>query len=153
LRILLLNGANLNLLGKREPTLYGQQTLADIVDNLKKIASQLQIDLHHLQSNREYELIEAVHDAKDDGVDFILINPAGFTHTSVALRDALLGVNLPFIEVHLSNVHSREAFRQHSYFSDIADAVICGLGGKGYEYALLAAHHLIQKKSENNGYT
>ncbi len=146
LRILVLNGPNLNLLGLREPTHYGSQTLTDIVENLSAQAQQAGVELEHLQSNREYELIEAVH-AAHGKVDFIIINPAAFTHTSVALRDALLGVSIPFIEVHLSNVHAREPFRHHSYLSDKAVGVICGLGAQGYEFALTAAiHKLTQSK-------
>ncbi|MDR9826409.1 type II 3-dehydroquinate dehydratase [Vibrio sp. FNV 38] len=137
-RILVLNGPNLNLLGLREPAHYGSQTLDQIVERLKRLATQADIELDHLQSNREYELIEAIHAAYNK-VDFIIINPAAFTHTSVALRDALLGVAIPFIEVHLSNVHAREPFRHHSYLSDKAQGVICGLGAQGYEFALSAA--------------
>ncbi len=137
-RILLLNGPNLNLLGLREPAHYGSQTLEDIVQTLSTQANEHNVELTHLQSNREYELIEAIHDAYQK-VDFIIINPAAFTHTSVALRDALLGVAIPFIEVHLSNVHAREPFRHHSYLSDKAQGVICGLGAQGYEFALTAA--------------
>lgn len=128
-RILVLNGPNLNLLGLREPTHYGSQTLEQIVAILRDQAQKADIELEHLQSNREYELIEAIHQAFGK-VDFIIINPAAFTHTSVALRDALLGVAIPFIEVHLSNVHAREPFRHHSYLSDKAQGVICGLGAK-----------------------
>lgn len=137
-RILLLNGPNLNLLGLREPGHYGSQTLEQIVATLAEQAKQADIDFDHLQTNREYELIEAIH-AAHNYVDFILINPAAFTHTSVALRDALLGVAIPFIEIHLSNVHAREPFRHHSYLSDKAQGVICGLGAQGYEFALSAA--------------
>lgn len=138
LRVLVLNGPNLNLLGLREPAHYGAQTLSQIVENLMTLAKQADIELEHLQSNREYELIEAIH-AANGKVDFIIINPAAFTHTSVALRDALLGVAIPYIEVHLSNVHAREPFRHHSYLSDKAVGVICGLGAQGYEFALSAA--------------
>lgn len=138
LRILLLNGPNLNLLGIREPDHYGSQTLDQIVDGLSKQADHAGATLQHIQSNREYELIEAIHAAYDQ-IDFIIINPAAFTHTSVALRDALLGVAIPFIEVHLSNVHAREPFRHHSYLSDKAKGVICGLGAQGYQFALTAA--------------
>ncbi|MGF1742826.1 type II 3-dehydroquinate dehydratase [Vibrio profundum] len=145
LRILVLNGPNLNLLGLREPSHYGTNTLDNIVTVLKKQAHQANVDLTHLQSNREYELIEAIH-AAHDNVDFIIINPAAFTHTSVALRDALLGVNIPFIEVHLSNVHAREPFRHHSYLSDKAEGVICGFGAQGYEFALSAAITQLQAK-------
>lgn len=135
-KILLLNGPNLNLLGKREPDVYGTTTLDDIVNNLETLASTHGHQLLHLQSNREYELLERIHQAQEESVAYIIINPAAFTHTSIALRDALLGVNIPFIEIHLSNVHAREAFRHHSYLSDVADGVICGLGASGYEYAL-----------------
>ncbi|EKO3401031.1 MULTISPECIES: type II 3-dehydroquinate dehydratase [Vibrio] len=145
LRILVLNGPNLNLLGLREPAHYGSQTLDQIVANLQQQAESAGIELEHLQSNREYELIEAIHRSYGK-VDFIIINPAAFTHTSVALRDALLGVAIPFIEVHLSNVHAREPFRHHSYLSDKAQGVICGLGAQGYEFALSAAIRALQTK-------
>ncbi len=144
-RILVLNGPNLNLLGLREPTHYGSQTLEQIVAILRDQAQKADIELEHLQSNREYELIEAIHQAFGK-VDFIIINPAAFTHTSVALRDALLGGAIPFIEVHLSNVHAREPFRHHSYLSDKAQGVICGLGAQGYEFALSAAIRALQAK-------
>lgn len=136
--ILLLNGPNLNLLGKREPEKYGNITLAEIVNELENQASALDITLSHLQSNAESLLINRVHQARGN-TDFILINPAAFTHTSVALRDALLAVQIPFIEIHLSNVHAREPFRHHSYLSDVAVGVICGLGANGYIFALQAA--------------
>ncbi|MCP1064959.1 type II 3-dehydroquinate dehydratase [Serratia symbiotica] len=136
--ILLLNGPNLNLLGTREPEKYGSITLAEIVNELENQASALDITLSHLQSNAESLLIDRVHQARGK-TDFILINPAAFTHTSVALRDALLAVQIPFIEIHLSNVHAREPFRHHSYLSDIAVGVICGLGENGYTFALQAA--------------
>ncbi len=134
--ILVLHGPNLNLLGTREPELYGTTTLADIDQKLQAIAGQQQQSLETFQSNSEAELIDRIHRAKVEGVSFIVINPAAFTHTSIALRDALSGVAIPFIELHLSNVHAREPFRQHSYLSDIAVGVICGLGAKGYELAL-----------------
>nr|WP_279006890.1 type II 3-dehydroquinate dehydratase [Aeromonas jandaei] len=137
-RILLLNGPNLNLLGKREPGIYGSKTLDEIVADLTLNASELGVTLEHLQSNAEHELISRIHQAMSQ-VDFIIINPAAFTHTSVAIRDALLGVAIPFIEVHLSNVHAREPFRHHSYLSDVAKGVICGLGADGYQFALTAA--------------
>ena len=137
--ILLLHGPNLNLLGTREPSHYGQQTLADINDQAYQTVAGKGIKLTILQSNAEHDLIERVHAAATDGTEFIVINPAGFTHTSVALRDALAGVAIPFIEVHLSNVHAREGFRRHSYFSDIALGVIAGFGAKSYELALEAA--------------
>ncbi len=141
--ILVLNGPNLNLLGTREPSVYGATTLADINARLTELAKTAGHHLLTLQSNAESELVERVHDARKEGIDFIVINPAAFTHTSIALRDALLGVAIPFIEVHLSNVHAREAFRQHSYFSDIAVGTIVGLGAQGYELALQAAFHRI----------
>jgi 3-dehydroquinate dehydratase-2 len=136
-QILVLNGPNLNLLGSREPGHYGQDTLASIEARLQTLGKGHSLSC--FQSNAEHELIERVHQAGRDGIDFILINPAALTHTSVALRDALLGVEIPFIEVHLSNVHAREPFRHHSYFSDVAVGVISGLGAHGYELALLAA--------------
>ena len=144
-KVLVLNGPNLNMLGKREPEIYGAQTLEQIISALQIQAEDKGIELSHLQSNAEHELIEKVHQSFKQ-IDYILINPAAFTHTSVALRDALLAVSIPFIEIHLSNVHAREPFRQHSYFSDIATAVICGLGNKGYEYALDAAYKLLTEK-------
>lgn len=144
--ILLLNGPNLNMLGKREPEIYGASTLTDIVTALSNNAAALNIELTHLQSNAESVLIDKIHQAYEK-VDFIIINPAAFTHTSVALRDALLSVNIPFIEVHISNVHARESFRSHSYLSDIAQGVICGFGVKGYEFALLAAHAHLTKQN------
>ncbi len=137
--ILVLHGPNLNLLGSREPGIYGATSLEDINRQLTETARQAGHHLLSLQSNAEYELIDRIHDARKEGVDFIIINPAAFTHTSVALRDALLGVAIPFIEVHLSNLHKREDFRQHSYFSDIAQGVICGFGATSYQLALQAA--------------
>ena len=139
-RLLVLHGPNLNLLGTREPNHYGQTTLADINLALAQRAATADVDLESFQSNHEGALIERVHAAREQGVRFIIINPAAYTHTSVALRDALAAVAMPFIEVHLSNVHARESFRQHSYFSALAVGVICGLGSEGYllalEYAL-----------------
>jgi len=137
--ILVINGPNLNMLGKREPEIYGHQTLADITEQLELLADQYNVRLHHFQSNAEHELINRIHKAMNDGTEFIIINPAAFTHTSVALRDAIATVDLPFIEVHLSNIHKREPFRAHSYFSDLAVGVIAGLGTIGYELALQAA--------------
>lgn len=139
--ILIINGPNLNLLGTREPGHYGNKTLPDILSDLASLAKTLGHDLSHIQSNSEAELIDRIHQAVGDGTRFIIINPAAFTHTSVALRDALSGVAIPFIEVHLSNIHNREAFRQQSYFSDIASGVISGLGAQGYELALRAADY------------
>ncbi len=135
-KLLVLHGPNLNLLGSREPEIYGTDTLADIDARLTKLASARRHRLDTLQSNAEHVLIERVHAAKHEGVGYIVLNPGAFTHTSIALRDALLGVGIPFIEVHLSNVHARETFRRHSYLSDVARGVISGLGAKGYEFAL-----------------
>ncbi len=141
-KLLLLNGPNLNLLGAREPAVYGAATLADIEQRCVELARTLgPHSLACFQSNAEHELINRIHAARQEGVAFIVINPAAFTHTSVALRDALLGVGIPFIEVHLSNVFAREPFRHHSYLSDIAVGVISGLGAQGYELALRAADH------------
>ncbi len=137
--ILVIQGPNLNLLGSREPEVYGKTTLEDIHTKLGTIAKANSVDLTTFQSNHEGELIDRIQKAKQDGVDFIIINPGAFTHTSVALRDALAGVAIPFTEVHLSNIHQREEFRKHSYLSDIATGVICGLGAIGYELALQAA--------------
>jgi 3-dehydroquinate dehydratase-2 len=138
-KILVLQGPNLNLLGTREPEIYGATTLADIDTQLKSQAAAAGHELDQLQSNAEHELIERIHQARRDGTEFIIINPAAFTHTSVAIRDALAGIAIPFIEIHISNVHAREAFRHHSYLSDIAVGVICGLGVQGYDLALQAA--------------
>ena len=137
--ILVLHGPNLNLLGSREPEVYGKDSLDNINQSLSEICINKGHHLLALQSNAEYELVDRIHDAQKEGVNFIIINPAAFTHTSIALRDALLAVDIPFIEVHLSNVYTREEFRHYSYFSDIAQGVICGLGGLGYELALTAA--------------
>lgn len=137
--ILVLHGPNLNLLGTREPETYGRDTLESINQRLAGIAVAAGHHLQSLQSNAEHELIERIHAARSERISFIVFNPAAFTHTSVALRDALLAVAVPFIEVHLSNVHAREDFRQHSFFSDIAAGVISGLGVQGYELALHAA--------------
>ena len=137
--ILVLHGPNLNLLGEREPGIYGHATLATINEHLQQVAQERGHTLLSLQSNAEHELLERIQGARQEGIEFILINPAAFTHTSVALRDALAAVAIPFIEIHLSNTHAREEFRQHSYFSDLAQGVICGLGAQGYEFALLAA--------------
>ena len=145
MKVLVLNGPNLNLLGKREPEVYGSQTLGDIIESLQSEAKKLDIELSHLQSNREYELLEKIH-ASAGEIDFIIINPAAFTHTSVALRDALLGVAIPFVEVHLSNIHKREKFRHHSYLSDVACAVICGMGAQGYSFALQSAKQFTTPK-------
>ena len=129
--VLVLNGPNLNLLGTREPHIYGAQTLQDVESMLIQQAQKANVALSFLQSNAEHILIERIHAAKTDGTQFIIINPGAFTHTSVALRDALTGVGIPFVEVHISNIHAREAFRHHSYLSDIACGVIAGLGIQG----------------------
>lgn len=137
--ILVLNGPNLNLLGSREPEHYGTTTLADINQQLAARAKELNCTIESFQTNHEGELVERIHQAGIDKVDFIIINPAAYTHTSVAVRDAISGVHIPFIELHLSNVHAREEFRQHSYFSDLAVGIISGLGPQGYDLALQAA--------------
>lgn len=137
--ILVLHGPNLNMLGSREPSVYGSETLADINARLSFQCLEAGHHLQHLQSNAEYELIDRLHDARNEGINFIIFNPAAFTHTSVALRDAILAADIPFIEVHISNVHKREAFRHTSYFSDIAVGTITGLGSHGYDLALQAA--------------
>lgn len=134
--VLIMHGPNLNLLGIREPDIYGAVTLQDINRNLSKLAENKEIKLDFFQSNAEFALIDRIQQTMHDGTDFIIINPAAYTHTSVAMRDALAAVKLPFIEVHLSNVYARESFRQRSYFSDMAIGVISGLGAKGYELAL-----------------
>ncbi len=136
--ILVINGPNLNMLGKREPDIYGNEDLASIIAELETLADEYEVRLHNFQSNAEHEIIDRIHLAIDN-IDFIIINPAAFTHTSIAIRDALSSVNIPFIEIHLSNIHKREEFRQKSYFSDIAEGVIAGLGTLGYQLALAAA--------------
>ncbi len=143
--LLVIQGPNLNLLGSREPEVYGKTTMEDIHQKLGEIAKAHSVELSTFQSNHEGELIDRIQKAKQDGIDFIIINPGAFTHTSVALRDALIGVAIPFTEVHLSNIYQREEFRKHSYLSDIATGVICGLGAIGYELALQAALCRLQK--------
>ena len=143
--ILVIQGPNLNLLGTREPEVYGTTTLQDIHQKLEELAKAQSVDLSTYQSNHEGELIDRIQKAKQDGVNFIIINPGAVTHTSVALRDVLAGVAIPFTEVHLSNIHQREEFRKHSYLSDIATGVICGLGAIGYELALQAAIARLKK--------
>ena len=145
-RILILNGPNLNLLGSREPEHYGATTLDAIMDAVRKQAESAGYRLSGFQSNAEHELVGQVQEAPSKGVDFIIINPAALTHTSVGLRDALSAVGIPFIEVHLSNIHAREAFRKESFFSDIAVGVISGLGPVGYELALTAAVRYLDKE-------
>ena len=146
--VLVINGPNLNMLGIREPGTYGARTLAQIVEDLNTKANALGMNLSHIQSNAEHEIIDCIHQAYKK-IDFIIINPAAFTHTSVAIRDALLSVAIPFIEVHLSNVHARESFRHHSYFSDVAQGVICGLGDQGYEFAVQAAKQYLDDVGAN----
>ncbi|MDP5054217.1 MAG: type II 3-dehydroquinate dehydratase [Congregibacter sp.] len=146
-RVLIVHGPNLNMLGEREPGIYGSDTLDNINQRLRVVAQQGDCTLDALQSNAEVELIEAIQRARSTGTEFIIINPAAFTHTSVALRDALAATQLPFVEVHLSNVHAREPFRHHSYFSDLAVGVICGLGAFGYEAALQFALVYLNKTS------
>lgn len=143
--IRVLHGPNLNLLGKREPEVYGFDTLADINLRLDTLAAASGASVSFLQSNAEHELVDSIQAGVDDKVEFFIINPAAFTHTSVAIRDAFAGVGIPFIEIHLSNVYAREAFRQHSYLSDIASGVIVGLGAKGYELAMQAAISMLKK--------
>ena len=145
-KISVLNGPNLNLLGTREPALYGSETLSDIQNALESLAQKEGHSLSFFQNNAEHELINAIHNDKKNLVDFILINPAAFTHTSVAIRDALLATEIPFFEIHLSNVYAREAFRKHSYFSDIAKGVISGFGAYGYELALQATFKQLNTK-------
>lgn len=145
--ITILNGPNLNLLGVREPGHYGNRTLNDIQNALESLAQNQGHRLNFYQNNAEHEIVEHIHRAMLDETDFIIINPAAFTHTSVAIRDALLATQIPFIEVHLSNVHAREPFRKHSYLSDIAKGVICGLGAHGYELALQAAHQILAERN------
>jgi 3-dehydroquinate dehydratase-2 len=147
MNVLVLHGPNLNLLGTREPAVYGSTTLPDIDREMQQIAKEAGATLQSLQSNHEGVLIDRVHAARTDGTDFIVINPAAFTHTSVALRDAFAGVAIPFVEVHLSNVHRREPFRHHSYFSDLAEGVIVGLGAQGYSLALKFALSRAPKRS------
>jgi 3-dehydroquinate dehydratase II len=146
-RILLVNGPNLNLLGTREPEIYGAETLGDIETRAATVARECGHELTAYQSNAEHELIGRVHQAGRDSTDFLILNPGAFTHTSVALRDAIAAVRLPFVEVHLSNVHAREAFRRESYFSDIAVGSIVGLGAFGYELAVRAVAVLLARKS------
>jgi 3-dehydroquinate dehydratase II len=146
-RLLLLNGPNLNLLGSREPEVYGGATLASIEQRCAELASSAGHELASFQSNAEHELINRIHQAGRDKVDFLILNPGGFTHTSVALRDALLAVRIPFIEVHLSNTHAREPFRRHSYFTDIAVGCVLGLGALGYEMAVRAAIERLARSS------
>ncbi len=141
MNVLVLNGPNLNLLGSREPEVYGTDTLEDIEQKLTYIANENAVKIDFYQSNSENDLINKLHEAKQNKVDHVIINPGAFTHTSIALRDAFLGVNIPFIEVHISNIYSREEFRKKSFLSDISQGLIAGLGVSGYEYALLSIIH------------
>ncbi len=143
-KILIINGPNLNLLGKREPEIYGTQTLAQIIEQVHSKAKAHNVEIDHLQSNSEADIIERIHRTMDDKTDFIIINPGALTHTSVALRDAFLSVSKPFIEIHLSNVFARETFRRQSFLSDIAVAIISGAGAQGYKLALQAAVEHLQ---------
>ena len=145
-KILLINGVNLNLLGTREPEIYGHTTLKMLESNLIEKAKNIGIDLHTMQSNREYEIVEAIHQAKERNIAGVIINPGAFTHTSVAIRDAFSGVAIPFVEIHISNVYQRETFRHTSYLSDIANGVIVGCGLFGYELALLNITNIISHK-------
>ncbi|MEA3292322.1 MAG: type II 3-dehydroquinate dehydratase [Pseudomonadota bacterium] len=147
-KILILNGPNLNLLGTREPEHYGALTLGEIEARLRALAADAGCEIDFRQSNAEHELIDWIQRAAREQVDFIIINPAAFTHTSVAMRDALAAVEIPFFEVHLSNVHAREPFRRHSYFSDLASGVVAGFGARGYEFALQAAMGSLQARQE-----
>ncbi len=146
-KLLVIHGPNLNLLGTREPEVYGADTLNDINQSLDEIALKNKVELETFQSNTEGDIVSVIQKAKIDGIDFIVINPAAYTHTSIAIRDAFLATSIPFIEVHLSNVHAREDFRKHSYLSDIANGVICGFGKSSYFMALDAA--ITQCKSSN----
>ncbi|MEM7196232.1 MAG: type II 3-dehydroquinate dehydratase [Pseudomonadota bacterium] len=148
--ILILHGPNLNLLGSREPEHYGSLSLETINANLHRVAEDYGVDLQTFQSNAEHDLVNAVQQAEREGVDFIIINPAAFTHTSVAIRDALSASRIPFIEVHLSNVHAREPFRKHSYYSDIAQGVVAGLGASGYTFALTYACDTLGRDSSRD---
>ncbi len=136
MKVVVLNGPNLNLLGTREPKIYGSTTLADVEASLRAQAKELGIELECFQSNHEGAIVDRIHAARTEGVKFMMINPGAFTHTSVAIRDAFSGVAIPFVEVHISNVYKREAFRHHSYLSDVAEAVMCGFGTLGYNLAL-----------------
>ena len=147
--LLLINGPNLNLLGSREPAVYGETNLADVESRLTSLAAEQGHELQCFQSNAEHEIVDRIQQAASDKSDFILLNPGAFTHTSIAIRDALLAVSIPFIEIHLSNVFAREDFRHHSYFSDIAAGCLFGLGAYGYELALNAATRQLEDVGEN----
>jgi len=148
-RILVLDGPNLNLVGTREPQIYGSTTLADVEQAFRTQAQQLGLAGECFQSNHEGAIVERIHAARLDGTKFVLINPGAFTHTSVAIRDALAGVAIPFVELHISNVHKREAFRHHSYLSDIAEGVMAGFGTQGYQLALQFIHARLRASAPN----
>ena len=139
MEILLINGPNLNLLGNRENSIYGNETLEDIEKKMSEICKENSISFSSFQSNAEHEIVEKIHSAKDENISKIIMNPGAFTHTSISIRDALIGVGIPFFEIHISNIFAREEFRHKSYFSDIAEGVVCGMGTKGYEFALIKA--------------
>jgi 3-dehydroquinate dehydratase-2 len=147
MKVVAINGANLNLLGTREPQIYGSTTLADVETSLRAQAEKLGIEFDCFQSNYEGAIVERIHSARTEGVQFMLINPGAFTHTSVAIRDAFAGVAIPFVEVHITNIHKREAFRHHSYLSDIAVAVLAGFGAQGYNLALDFIHTRLQQEA------
>jgi 3-dehydroquinate dehydratase-2 len=146
-KVLVMNGPNLNLLGMREPGVYGSASLGDVEGDLRALAGDLGVDIDFYQSNHEGALVDRIQQARADRVDFVIINAGAFTHTSVAIRDALSGVSIPFVEVHISNVHKRDAFRRHSYLSDIAEGVIVGLGVQGYELALRYVHRRLGSRA------
>ena len=149
-KVLVINGPNLNLLGTREPEIYGATTLAEVEDSLRAQGEALGVELSCFQSNHEGAIVDRIHAARAESVAWILINPGAYTHTSVAIRDALAGVAIPFVEVHISNVHKREPFRHHSYISKVADGVIAGLGGDGYELAIQAVAQLVRKSRQGS---
>ena len=137
MKILVINGPNLNLLGKRENSIYGNESLDDILSSLENICAKKNANLFTFQSNAEHEIVETIHSCQEKKIDWMIINPGAFTHTSIAIRDALIGVGIPFYEIHISNIFAREEFRHKSYFSDIAEGIICGFGTSGYESALM----------------
>ncbi|VFP88501.1 3-dehydroquinate dehydratase [Buchnera aphidicola (Cinara piceae)] len=142
-KIIIINGPNLNLLGTREPKIYGKQTLSEIIDKTKKVANELHIKLYDFQSNAEHKIVEKIHECKKIKIQFILINPGAFAHTSISIRDALLAIQIPFFEIHISNIFSRENFRSHSWISDISRGIISGFGSDGYIWALHTAVNIL----------
>ncbi|VAX76663.1 type II 3-dehydroquinate dehydratase [Buchnera aphidicola] len=146
LKILLINGPNLNLLGEREPSIYGKETLQKIIKIIKKKANQLNTKIFHFQSNAEHKLVEKIQESRKAGIQFIIINPGAFAHTSISMRDAFLAVRIPFFEIHISNIFSRENFRSHSWLSDISNGIISGFGSDGYIWALRTAVNILTKK-------